>query len=133
MKGDGSGALLNLQIQTPYVYHGAISDHYVDLDFTGWKYIELLLRERDAERMGDYEWPYTTAAGNHAVCRNVIYPSAISSIKLYLNNIPANGQVDVTVSPVIARPVVENELKDITLTVNGKEVKIPVTLKVPRR
>ena len=129
VKGDGSGALLNLQIQTPYVYHGAISDHYVDLDFTGWKYVELLLRERDAERMGDYEWPYTTAAGAHSVCRNVIYPSAISSIKLYLNNIPANGQVDVTVSPVIARPVVENELKDIALTIDGKTFKFPIALK----
>ena len=129
VKGDGSGALLNLHVETPYVYHGAISDHYVDLDFTGWKYVELLLRERDAERMADYEWPYSTAAGNHAVCRNVIYPSAISSVKLYLNNIPANGQVDVTVSPVIARPVVENELKDITLMFDGKTFKFPITLK----
>ena len=129
VKGDGSGALLNLHVETPYVYHGAISDHYVDLDFTGWKYVELLLRERDAERMADYEWPYSTAAGNHAVCRNVIYPSAISSVKLYLNNIPANGLVDVTVSPVIARPMIENELKDIQLNVNGTLINLPVALK----
>ncbi len=129
VKGDGSGAILNLQIQTPYVYHGAISDHYVDLDFTGWKYVELLLRERDADRMGDYEWPYSTAAGNHAVCRNVIYPSAISSIKLFLNEIPAKGQVDVTVSPVIPRPVIENGLKDIQLTLDGITFKFPITLK----
>ena len=58
VKGDGSGALLNVQIRSPREYHDCISDHYIDLDFTGWRYVELLLRERDAERMSDYVWPY---------------------------------------------------------------------------
>ncbi len=29
IKGDGSGALLNIQIRSPREYHGCISDHYI--------------------------------------------------------------------------------------------------------
>jgi len=61
VKGDGSGALLNIQIRSPREYHGCISDHYIDLDFVGWRYVELLLRERDSERLTDYVWPYSSA------------------------------------------------------------------------
>ena len=34
VKGDGSGALLNLQVGCPREFMGAFSDHYVTLDFT---------------------------------------------------------------------------------------------------
>ncbi len=128
IKGDGSGALLNLQVQTPNVYHGAISDHYVTLDFTGWRYVELLLRERDAQRMADYAWPYSVYAGSYAICRNTIYPNALSKISIYLNNIPAHGQTDVVISPVLARPLAQNEIRNVSLSVNGKTVQLPVSM-----
>ncbi|MBT3378169.1 MAG: hypothetical protein HN742_27100 [Lentisphaerae bacterium] len=128
IKGDGSGALLNVQVQTPYVYHGAVSDHYVDLDFTGWRYVELLLRERDADRMGDYKWPYSTSAASHANCRNAINISKLSSVRVYLNAIPAGGNVDVVISPILALTQRKINVSDMALTVNGKRMVLPVKM-----
>ncbi|NCO32397.1 MAG: hypothetical protein AUJ92_19920 [Armatimonadetes bacterium CG2_30_59_28] len=57
--GDGKGELLNVQLtDSPVYYHGAFDEHYIDVDFTGWRYFELPIRERDAGRYGDYVWPY---------------------------------------------------------------------------
>ncbi|MBU0719618.1 MAG: hypothetical protein KJ749_15345 [Planctomycetes bacterium] len=128
VKGDGSGALLNVQVQTPYVYHGAVSEHYVDLDFTGWRYVELLLRERDADRMGDYKWPYNTSAASHANTRNSINTSALSSVRVYLNEIPVGGKVDVVISPILSLGQTKVDLHDLSLTVNGKRMVLPVKM-----
>ena len=48
--GDGQGELLNFQLNNTREYYTAWDDHYVDVNFTGWRYHELLLRERDAQR-----------------------------------------------------------------------------------
>jgi hypothetical protein len=56
--GDGSGQLLNVQLRSAPQFWNCYAEHYVTLDFTGWRYVELLLRERDAERFAQYEWPY---------------------------------------------------------------------------
>ena len=104
VKGDGSGALLNVQIRSPREYHGCISDHYIDLDFTGWRYVELLLRERDSERLTDYVWPYG-GGGSHAIYRNSVDQAHISEVNLLLNEIPAGGKVDILVSPIRSLPL----------------------------
>jgi hypothetical protein len=75
VKGDGSGALLNLQLGTPREFMHALSDHYVTLDFKGWRYVELLVRERDVERMDDYVWPY---GGAYDVYRNTLDMTHVS-------------------------------------------------------
>ena len=56
--GDGKGELLNFQLNNSREYYTGWDDHYVDVNFTGWRYYELLLRERDAQRHQDYVWPY---------------------------------------------------------------------------
>lgn len=38
-----------------------LDEHYVVVDFTGWKYFEFL--EPESERVGTYPWPYHVAAG----------------------------------------------------------------------
>ena len=37
VKGDGSGALLNVQVMTPREYGLCYSEHYVKMDFTDWR------------------------------------------------------------------------------------------------
>jgi len=128
VKGDGSGALLNLQICSPREYNGCISDHYVDLDFTGWRYVELLLRERDSERLTDYVWPYGGGFGSHAIYRNPVVTAHVSEVNLYLNEIPPGRAVDVLISPIMALPVREVELVNPSLAVNGTAVTFPVSL-----
>ena len=42
--GDGKGELLNFQLNNTREYYTGWDDHYVDVNFTGWRYYELLLR-----------------------------------------------------------------------------------------
>jgi len=125
IKGDGSGALLNLQLATPREYMHALSDHYVTLDFTGWRYVELLVRERDVERMTDYVWPY---GGAYDIYRNPLDLAHLSQVNLYLNDLPVGEPVDVAVSPVMALPVRSGALKNPSLTVNGQTLSLPFAL-----
>ncbi|MDD4016945.1 MAG: hypothetical protein PHV28_03270, partial [Kiritimatiellae bacterium] len=127
VKGDGSGALLNLQVGCPREFMGAFSDHYVTLDFTGWRYVELLARERDTERMHNYVWPYG-GLGSHAVYRTPLDMAHISRVSFYLNDLPPGKTVDVTVSPVMALPARSSLLKNPVLTLNGQPLTLPLTL-----
>lgn len=127
VKGDGKGALLNIQLATPREYMDALSDHYVSLDFAGWRYVELLARERDVERMHDYVWPYG-GIGSHAIYRTPLDMAHISQVTFYLNNVPAGGSSEVTLSPVMALPTQSAALKNPTLTLNGQTLALPLTL-----
>jgi hypothetical protein len=127
IKGDGKGALLNLQLATPREYMYALSDHYVTLDFIGWRYVELLARERDVERMHDALWPYG-GMGSHALYRTPLDMAHLSQVTLYLNNLPPGADVEVTLSPVMALPTQSAVLKNPTLILNGESLALPLTL-----
>lgn len=126
VKGDGKGAVLNLQLGTPREFMHALSDHYITLDFTGWRYVELLVRERDVERMSDYVWPY---GGAYDIYRNALDMSHISQVALYLNDLPPGERVEVAVSQIMALPVQPAALKRPSLSLNGQTVVLPLTLK----
>lgn len=127
VKGDGSGALLNLQLRCPREFMGAMSDHYVTLDFTGWRYVTLLARERDTARLDEFVWPYR-GTGSHALFRTNLDMAHIAQVSLYLNAVPPGSGVDVTVSPVQALPVKPVKLDRPSLTVNGQRLTVPFTL-----
>ncbi|MDD4870207.1 MAG: hypothetical protein PHR77_06570, partial [Kiritimatiellae bacterium] len=126
IKGDGKGALLNIQIGTPREYHQALSDHYVTLDFKGWRYVELLLRERDVEQMGKYIWPY---GGAYGIYRNSVDLAHISGVTFYINNLPAGDSTEVVISPVMALKPQIAEFKNPSLKINGQTLVVPVTMK----
>jgi hypothetical protein len=128
VQGDGSGAVLNIQLRSPREHHACISDHYVDLDFRGWRYVELLLRERDAERLGDYVWPYSGSGGSHAIYRNAVDRSHLSEVNIFLNEIPAGGTVDIRLSPIRSLNSRKVKLRDPELRVGHSIVTFPVTL-----
>ena len=122
VKGDGSGALLNVQASTPREWFVSYSDFYVTLDFKGWRYFAFPLRERNSEQSAKYEWPYSKSI--FSLCREVEMRK-ISGVGLYLNEIPAGGRAEVEVSAVKALPLAEYELDDVTVTVNGVRHAIP--------
>ncbi|HQL55809.1 MAG TPA: hypothetical protein PLQ87_13960, partial [Phycisphaerae bacterium] len=127
VKGDGSGARLNLQIGCPREFMGGLSDHYVTLDFTGWRYVTLLARERDTARMDEHVWPYRKT-GSHALFRTQLDMAHVSQVTLYLNAVPPGGGAEVTVSPVEALPVRPVSLARPIVTVNGQRLDVPFTL-----
>ena len=126
VKGDGSGALLNLQLTTPGEFVGGISDHHVRLDFTGWKRITFLLRERDAAHYGDCRWPY--GGGYAAIYRNFVNPEHVGSFAAYLNDIPRGKGASVEISEVSACGQVAAKLEGAVVTVNGAAVRVPFAL-----
>ena len=125
IRGDGSGALLNLQLRMAREYLGATCEHYVKLDFTGWRFVTLLARERDADDFWNHAWPY---GGTIAVCRNPYDGRHVASVALYLNEIPAGGTTDVAVAPVRALPVTKPVVAQAAVTVNGHSVPLPFPL-----
>ena len=125
VKGDGSGALLNVQIVSPVEYGGALSEHYVTLDFTGWREFEMPLRERDAARYPDHIWPYK---GYGQVFHRLLSRKHISAVNWYLNEIPSHGAVSVEVTDVTVVPQRQNRIAKHCVTVNGQRIAIPFAM-----
>lgn len=117
--GDGSGALLNISIVER---QGVMRrDHYIDLNFTGWKYCEL--SEPEAERVYEYDWPYSVKWPT----RHVNY-EAISRIDFFLNEIPAGKTVTCYLSPVEALTDQPAAMTNPTLTIGSNSIMFPATL-----
>lgn len=123
--GDGQGELLNFQLNNTREYYIAWDDHYVHVDFQGWHYFELLLRERDAQRHQDYVWPYGSPC---EVGRTPILRGRVGAFNLYVNELPPGQEVKCYFSPVKALPVVKVQLAHPTVTINGHRLVFPVTL-----
>jgi len=117
--GDGQGEVLNIQLQSS---NGGYRDHYIDIDFTGWKYVELTQPETD--RVFDFKAGYLQ---KHAV-RHFQYDK-LRSVYVRYNSIPAGREVRCMIGPIKAlrehwRPVAQP-----TLTVNGQTIAFPCELR----
>ena len=123
--GDGKGALLNLQFTNLPEYFRTLDDHHVKLDFEGWRYFELLLRERDAAGYHDYKWPY----GAHCVLhRSPLVRHAVSQMTVYLNDLPPGEEVQCVLGPVKALRTRKVVLHHPTVEIGGKRLVFPVDL-----
>ncbi|MBP5320472.1 MAG: LamG domain-containing protein [Kiritimatiellae bacterium] len=125
VKGDGSGALLNLQLTVPREHLSAISDHYLRIDFTGWRYVELLARERDAAESENHRWPYGWL---YDVYRDLLDLRHISGVNLYLNEIPPGGATEIAVAEVQALRVQSVTLDTLSVRLNGTDHPLPFPL-----
>ncbi|MFC1452374.1 hypothetical protein ACFLSJ_03410 [Verrucomicrobiota bacterium] len=121
--GDGRGELINLQLRSAEHATPAIGDHYIPIDFTGWRYFELV--EPEGERFSDYEWPYQ---GGYHIYREKVDYSCVAHLGLWLNNLPPAEAVACRVSPIKALPLVEAVLRNPAVTINGTTVVFPVEL-----
>jgi hypothetical protein len=123
--GDGKGELLNLQLVSPPQYYHTLDEHYVKVDFQGWRYFELLLRERDADQYEDYVWPYQ---GHYAVYRAPLVRNHVSELNLYFNNLPPGEGVTCFLSPIKALKAEKVTLRNPSVAVGGRRVVFPVAL-----
>jgi len=121
--GDGSGATFNVQLTSPHHLAGGIGDHYVCLDFSGWRYVELI--EPESERFGRYVWPY----GNpYAIYREDVEYRHIASLGLWLNELAPKSKTTCLVSPIRALPLVSIKVKNPRITIGGKTVTFPAEI-----
>lgn len=134
--GDGSGAVLNVQLESTEAAARGRAEHYVDLDFTGWRYLELV--EPESARLGMFGWPYSKRQADWGgdvpfldVLRDYILwvdYSQIEHLNLWLNNIPSGEQVQCLVGPIQALPVQAITCDAIAFEINGAEAVLPAPL-----
>ncbi|MCF6286343.1 MAG: hypothetical protein L3K26_14300, partial [Candidatus Hydrogenedentes bacterium] len=121
--GDGKGEVLNLKLASPgHISHG-IGDQYIVVDFTGWRYFELI--EHEGDRITQFGWPY---GGNYAIYREDVSFGNIESFALWSNMVPKGGKIGCYISPVKALPVVTNTLKNPKITIGGQSITFPVEM-----
>ncbi len=135
--GDGSGHVINLQIQHPDHVSHALQDHYITVDFEGWRYIELV--EYESYDIPNYNWPYCPRRSDWESSSWIMryayptffYPMSrnkIETIHLYVNNLPAGKEVTTYLSPIKSIPVRHVTLKNPSVTINGQTLTFPVDL-----
>ena len=137
--GDGKGEVLNFQMRSPRHLGGGLADHYVRVDFEGWRYCELVEPESDA--MLECEWPHLIPEDkwelNRGRLMSYAYPSwhvriaydKVESLNIWMNNIPENEPVECGIGPVMAVPLQEITLSNPSVEINGQEIALPVELR----
>ena len=121
--GDGQGEILNFQLRCPEHVVAGIGDHYIVVDFTGWRYFELV--EPESRRWAQYAWPY---GDPYSIYRESVSFGQISSFSIWFNNLPPGKTVTCYLSPVKALPLSKSVLRRPTVTVGGKTLTFPVEL-----
>jgi hypothetical protein len=120
LRADGQGGLLNVQL----VRTDARRDHYIDLNFSGWRYFEL--EAPDEGRYWDYSWP-SPWTDLFYTCQPVYNDTA--EVGLYYNDLPPGAKVTCLVSRIEALAEVAEPMTNPAIEVGGRRVTFPVTLK----
>jgi hypothetical protein len=125
--GDGKGETLNVQLRSPLNTTSlGYGDHHITVDFTGWRYFELL--EIESTDIADHGWPYRNAA--YAVYREGIDYGQIAQLSFWYNNLPQGQDVACHLSPIKALPLVRTHLVQPKVTIGGKTLVFPVVMEV---
>lgn len=122
--GDGKGQVLNIQVTSPEHITWSTGEHYVDIDFTGWRYFELI--EPDGERYEDHDWPY---GDPYRIYRGAVDYGRVGALSLWYNNLPPGDPVKCHISPIKAIPLLEATLVNPTVTIGGGTVRFPVEIR----
>lgn len=143
--GDGQGEILNFQVQSPHHISDAMAGHYVTVDFTGWRYFELI--EPEAERFRNYVWPFNRpklewdkeedsadraaqhwVAGQYGIYRESVSYGQVGSLSIWYNNLPPGKTVKTYISPVKALPLVTQKLVNPSITIGGKTLRFAIEM-----
>lgn len=121
--GDGKGEILNIQLTSPAHVSGGIGDHYINIDFTGWRYLELV--EPEGDRWRNYKWPY---GWSYSIFREHVDFKQVHTISLWYNNLPPDGSVTCHLSPIRGLSVFTNKVRNPSVTIGGRTLVFPVEM-----
>ena len=144
--GDGQGEVLNLQLRVPEHVFDVIGEHYIIVDFMGWRYFELI--ESEGARFADYSWPYRDSydlyngqvdykpsggpvlhgAGLYSIYQSRLDYTQVAQLNLWINNLPANGAAKCYIGPIHAIPLVKAKIKHPRLTLGGRTLLLPLEM-----
>ena len=121
--GDGQGEVLNFQLRCPSHIVAGTGEHFVVVDFNGWRYFELI--EPVGERHANYSWPY---GDSYSIYRETVDYKQIEKFSIWINNLPASGTAKCYVSPVRATSLVKAKLRNPKLTIGNRTLVLPVEM-----
>ena len=126
VKGDGNGQILNFRIESPkHLSHGARGDRYVKIDFTGWKYFELV--EIESSEFSNYIWP-DSGFYVYDSYRNTVLFNNVNKLQLWYNNLPEGKGVVCQMGTVKALPLVPITIDNPSFTIGGEKITFPVRM-----
>jgi hypothetical protein len=111
----------------------ARGDHFVKVDFIGWKYFELV--EIESTRFHDYIWedlttneldPFTHHV--YSSHRTRVQFTSVDKLQIWYNNLPANKEVNCIIGQIKALPIIPNTISNPSVTIEGKRIEFPVTM-----
>lgn len=124
IKGDGNGELLNFRIESPQnISFGAHGDHFIKIDFSGWRYFELV--EIESSEFSNYIWPESKSYNTY---RNTIQFNNIDKLQLWYNNLPAGKEVNCTLGPVKAIPTISGIIENPSIEIGEEKIIFPVKM-----
>ncbi|GAA5225346.1 hypothetical protein GCM10025777_59770 [Membranihabitans marinus] len=127
INGDGNGEILNISLRSPiHISHGAHGDHFIKIDFKGWKYFELV--EIESSRISDYMWPDDSRFYVYDSYRHRISFSNVNKLQFWYNNLPSGKNIKNLIGPIKAIPLVENTINNPSIEVNGSKIIFPVEM-----
>ncbi len=123
--GDGQGELLNVQLRSPmHTTSLGYGDHYVNVDFTGWRYFEMV--EPEGGHIEDFAWPYR--GQGYAIYRENVDYSQVETVSLWYNLLPQGKEVGCYLSPIKALPLAKAKLVNPKVTVAGETITFPIEI-----
>jgi hypothetical protein len=126
VKGDGKGELLNLRIESPSnLSLGARGDHFIKIDFTGWKYFELV--EIESSEFSNYIWPNEYFNVYNSYFYTVRF-NTVDKLQLWYNNLPAGDDITCAIGQVKALPLVPVTINNPSVTIGGEKIVFPVKM-----
>lgn len=124
--GDGNGEVLNFMWKAPANVCMGMDEHYVLVDFKGWKYFEFI--EPESDHVGAYNWPYRRLTGAPYVETAWVAYDKIDSLTLGCIEIPLGKPVTCYISPIKALPHVTTRLSNPAVKIGGTQIVFPVDL-----
>ena len=121
--GDAQGEILNVQLRSPKYLISGIGEHYVTIDFTGWRYFELI--EPEGERYSDYVWPYGDPS---SIYRESVNYKHVESLGLWVNNLPPHKKVACSLGPIKALPLVKTKLRNPAISIGRSTITFPAEI-----
>lgn len=138
IKGDGQGEVLNFQVASPKHLIGGFADHYITVDFHGWRYFELV--EPESYQLTRYEWQHTRMREDFLAGKSEImsfaYPmyhywvnfKNIATLTIGVNNIPMGKSVEVGIGSIKTIPLKSMKIKNPTIQVGDVKLTFPVEI-----
>ncbi|MEO2005739.1 MAG: hypothetical protein ABGY41_16765 [Candidatus Poribacteria bacterium] len=113
--------MLNFQVKSPEAVALGSGDHYVVVDFTGWRYIELV--EFEGVRCAEYQWPYSRDL--YSIFRESVNFASVGALNVWYNDLPRGQDVSCLIGPVKALPLIRPALRDPWISVGGARMTFP--------